>query len=189
MGAGPRSVDGRQAEGTLSAAISVSGAAIAPSMGRMDLGSTNALLAALNIRLGTWYPNPRYIPDNGQEVRFPWVRLSYLLKEITGYFDLADHHVYVTDGGHRENLGLVELLRRRCKTIICIDSPATARSVHHIAAGRGDGPHRGRRHIDLTALPESISPQPEYAHTVLPVDYLNSDGTKSERAQSSTSQH
>jgi hypothetical protein len=166
----------RQAEGTLSAAISVSGAAVAPAMGRMDLRSTNALIAALNLRLGTWLPNPRYVPDTGQRVRFPWVRLSYLLKEITGYFDLADHHVYVTDGGHRENLGLVELLRRRCKTIICIDSSGDtpgefttlrqAAAMARIEVGA---------HIDLTALPASISPQPEFAHTVLPVVYRNSD--------------
>jgi hypothetical protein len=28
----------------------------------------------------------------------------------------------VTDGGHWENLGLVELVRRRCETIVCIDA-------------------------------------------------------------------
>jgi len=30
--------------------------------------------------------------------------------------------VFVADGGHWENLGLVELLRRRCTTILCIDA-------------------------------------------------------------------
>jgi hypothetical protein len=45
-----------------------------------------------------------------------------MLKELLGMYDLQDHHLYVTDGGHRENLGLVELLRRRCSTIICVDS-------------------------------------------------------------------
>jgi hypothetical protein len=111
----------RQAEGTVSAAISVSGAAFSPAMGRFNLGTTNALLAALNMRLGSWLPNPRYIPVAG-DVRFPWVRLSYLAKELVGRYDLSDHHLYVTDGGHRENLGLVELLRRRCRTIICVDA-------------------------------------------------------------------
>jgi hypothetical protein len=113
----------RRSEGTVSAGMSVSGAAIAPAMGRMDKGTTMALLAALNLRLGTWYPNPRYLSaEESGPVRFPWVRLSYMLKELLGMYDLRDHHLYVTDGGHRENLGLVELLRRRCSTIICIDS-------------------------------------------------------------------
>jgi hypothetical protein len=31
-----------------------------------------------------------------------------------------------TDGGHRENLGLVELLRHRCRTIYCIDASGDA---------------------------------------------------------------
>jgi hypothetical protein len=113
----------KRAEGTVSAGMSVSGAAIAPAMGRMDKGTTMALLAALNLRLGTWYPNPRYLSTSESEpVRYPWVRLSYMLKELLGMYDLQDHHLYVTDGGHRENLGLVELLRRRCSTIICVDS-------------------------------------------------------------------
>ena len=113
----------QRAEGTVSAGMSVSGAAIAPAMGRMDKGTTMALLAALNLRLGTWYPNPRYLStEEPGTVRYPWVRLSYMLKELLGMYDLQDHHLYVTDGGHRENLGLVELLRRRCRTIICVDS-------------------------------------------------------------------
>ena len=32
--------------------------------------------------------------------------------------------VYVTDGGHIENLGLYELLRRRCKLIVVVDAEA-----------------------------------------------------------------
>jgi hypothetical protein len=114
---------GRRAEGTVSAGMSVSGAAIAPAMGRMDKGTTMSLLAALNLRLGTWYPNPRYIrATRGRQAGYPWVRMSYVFKELLGLYDLHDHHLYVTDGGHRENLGLVELLRRRCRTIICVDS-------------------------------------------------------------------
>jgi hypothetical protein len=114
---------GQRAEGTVSAGMSVSGAAIAPAMGRMDKGTTMSLLAALNLRLGTWYPNPRCVrPSRTGKARYPWVRVSYMLKELLGLYDLNDHHLYVTDGGHRENLGLVELLRRRCRTIVCVDS-------------------------------------------------------------------
>ena len=97
-----------------------SGAAIASAMGRLSQGSTNALLAALNIGLGTWLPNPRLVGDPTK--RFGRVRLGYLLKEILGWYDEADRFVYVSDGGHWENLGLVELLRRRCHTIVCLDA-------------------------------------------------------------------
>jgi len=97
-----------------------SGAAIASAMGRLSQGSTNALLAALNLGLGTWLPNPRLADDPTK--RFGRVRLGYLFKEILGWYDEADRFVYVSDGGHWENLGLVELLRRRCHTIVCLDA-------------------------------------------------------------------
>jgi hypothetical protein len=165
-----------QAEGTLSAAISISGAAVAPAMGRLDKGTTNSLLALFNLRLGTWWPNPRYVPATGG-VRFPWVRLSYLLKEITGYFDLDDHHVYVTDGGHRENLGLVELLRRRCRTVICIDASGdTPGSYTTLRQAAELARLEVRAHIDLSELPTSATTMPRWAHLVLPVEYRAEDG-------------
>jgi hypothetical protein len=108
--------------GSVSAAVAMSGAAFTSAMGRASLGTTNALLAALNVRLGVWMPNPRY-PQSTQ-----WKRpgMSYLLKEIFGVYDLDDPYVYVTDGGHWENLGLVELVRRRCKWIYCVDASGDA---------------------------------------------------------------
>jgi hypothetical protein len=89
-------------------------------MGRMSKGSTNALMAALNIDLGIWLPNPRLVQD--PNTTFPKVRFGYLFKEILGWYDPFDRYVFVADGGHWENLGLVELLRRRAATILCIDA-------------------------------------------------------------------
>jgi hypothetical protein len=100
--------------------MATSGAAIASAMGRMSRGSTNALLAAFNIDLGVWLPNPQLLNDPPSE--FGKVRFGYLLKEILGWYAEDDRYVFVADGGHWDNLGLVELLRRRCKTIICLDA-------------------------------------------------------------------
>lgn len=133
----------RQSLGTMSAALAVSGAAASPAMGRKSVGSLGALLAATNVRLGVWYPNPLHLQrqwkpswkfilfgkgDTG-ELRVTRIRrpgLGYMFKEVLGVFDPEDRHIYVTDGGHRENLGLVELLRRQCTTIICIDASGDA---------------------------------------------------------------
>ena len=49
-------------------------------------------------------------------------RPQYLWKELFGRNRLDDKFLYVTDGGHYENLGLVELLRRGCRTIYCFDA-------------------------------------------------------------------
>jgi hypothetical protein len=48
-----------------------------------------------------------------------------LWAEITGevYTDRSEE-VYVTDGGHIENLGIYELLSRRCVLIVCVDAEA-----------------------------------------------------------------
>ncbi len=46
----------------------------------------------------------------------------YLLKELLGWNSIDDKFLYVTDGGHYENLGLVELLRRGCTEVYCFDA-------------------------------------------------------------------
>ncbi len=46
----------------------------------------------------------------------------YLLKELVGKNSINDKFLYVTDGGHYDNLGLVELLRRGCGQIYCFDA-------------------------------------------------------------------
>ncbi|MFQ5557439.1 MAG: hypothetical protein ACE5GB_08035 [Acidimicrobiales bacterium] len=93
-------------------AVAISGAAVSSAMGRKSLGTTNALLAVANIRLGVWLPHPRWaaMAPPGR-ARYPRVGLGYLLKEVFGLYDWDDLHVYVTDGGHWENTGIVELLR------------------------------------------------------------------------------
>ena len=45
---------------TVQAAVAISGAAIASSMGRMS-GPVTRLLALSNLRLGTWLPSPDYL--------------------------------------------------------------------------------------------------------------------------------
>ena len=97
----------------------MSAAAVAPSLGRMSMGSTNALIAALNLRLGVWMPNPMFVRG-----RRAGTHMLNMFKEIFGYFDLADPNLYVTDGGHWENLALVELVRRKAKIIISVDASA-----------------------------------------------------------------
>ena len=111
----------------VSRSMALSGAAIASAMGRQALGTTNALLAALDLRLGAWVPNPRHAHWFADPVTSPRVHLGYLWKELVGsYRPDRDAFVYVADGGHRENLGLVELLRERPDTVLCLDASGAA---------------------------------------------------------------
>lgn len=111
---------------TLSAAVAISGAAIAPSMGKMTRAPLRFLLALANVRLGVWLPNPHNMPAGcspGNGGRLPAnPRQVRLLFEVAGRHRVRSKFLYVTDGGHIENLGLLELLRRRCDTIVCLDA-------------------------------------------------------------------
>lgn len=109
---------------SLPAAVAVSGAAVSPSMGKMTRRPLRFLLALANIRLGVWIPNPRWVMgEEGRERKlFGRPRPSYLLRELLGRNRVDGRYLYLTDGGHYENLGLVELLRRGCTEIYCFDA-------------------------------------------------------------------
>ena len=49
-------------------------------------------------------------------------RLKTLLAELMGHADDTSNFVYLSDGGHFDNLGLYEMLRRRCKYILVVDA-------------------------------------------------------------------
>ena len=124
-------------------AVSISGAAVSPSMGRMNQPAYRMLIALLNLRLGVWLANPRLVggllADGDNEPTYrPLVRPTYLLRELLGKNNLRKKFVYVSDGGHYENLGLVELLRRGCTTIYAIDAsgdtPGSIRTLGQAAA-------------------------------------------------------
>jgi hypothetical protein len=117
---------------TVQAAMAVSGAAIASAMGR-HAAAVQRLLALSNVRLGTWLPNPGFLAELGRTYagwrtpRLPGARrLPYQLREIIGAYPAEGRMLLCTDGGHWENLGLVELLRHRCRTVVCIDASGDA---------------------------------------------------------------
>ena len=99
-------------------AITLSGAALSPYMGQLTSRPAAFLMSILNLRLGRWLPNPSVASSS----LYPRNRLVTLLRELFGRTDATTDHVYVTDGGHFENLGIYELIRRRCHTIVAIDS-------------------------------------------------------------------
>jgi hypothetical protein len=119
---------------TLPAAMAVSGAAVSPAMGRMTRAPLRLLLGLANVRLGLWLPNPGHLDVHTAplfekdgiwaKVRWQWKQpgIRSLLREILGRTSLRSRWVYVTDGGHYENLGLVEALRRGATEIVVFDA-------------------------------------------------------------------
>jgi hypothetical protein len=110
---------------TAGAAMAVSGAAASSNMGSATIKPLVPTLAILNIRLGYWLTNPRKVAgDLKKPVLQRLFDQLYFMKELFGLLTEDSETVYLTDGGHVENLGIYELLRRRCKLIIAIDGEA-----------------------------------------------------------------
>ena len=102
--------------------MAISGAAASPNMGYHSDPAMGFLLTVFNVRLGRWCANPasndaRIISRHG-----PAVGWWFLLKELFGMTSAVSDFVYLSDGGHFENLGLYELVRRRCQTIVVSDA-------------------------------------------------------------------
>jgi hypothetical protein len=111
----------------LGTALAISGAAAAPNMGTATVKPVVSLLTLLNIRLGYWLPNPA-VARGASWLRRQILRRGagpmHLWREARGKLDAKGDLVNVSDGGHIENLGIYELLRRRCKFIIAVDAEA-----------------------------------------------------------------
>ena len=118
-------VEGKSIGLTAGTAMAVSGAAASSNMGSATIKPLVPTLAILNVRLGYWLANPAKVAGALKKALIWRVfdRL-YFLKELLGLLTEDSETIYLTDGGHIENLGLYELLRRRCKLIIAIDAEA-----------------------------------------------------------------
>jgi Patatin-like phospholipase len=111
---------------TLGTAMGISGAAASPNMGYHSNPILALVMTFFNARLGWWLPNPRLA---GRRVRRPGPEFSLwpLLNEALGRTTDDSPWVYLSDGGHFENLALYEMVLRRCKRIIVVDGSADAR--------------------------------------------------------------
>ena len=116
-------------EGTgvsLATAVSISGAAASPNMGYHTSAATALLMTLFNVRLGAWLPNPAQAVEMGDLIRRsgPSNSLRAVLRELAAATDDRGWDIYLSDGGHFENLGLYEMVRRRCRYIVVSDAGA-----------------------------------------------------------------
>jgi hypothetical protein len=103
-------------------AMAISGAAASPNMGYHSSPALGFLMTVFNVRLGWWVGNPRH--TKSWRNAGPLVGLGYLLAELFGATDDSGKYVYLSDGGHFENLGIYELVKRRCRFILACDAGA-----------------------------------------------------------------
>jgi GNAT superfamily N-acetyltransferase len=115
---------------TFASALTASAAAFNPVMGSRSTQfgpAVTFVLAALNLRLGCWVRHPA-TPTRRRPI-LPGLRF---FKELFGATNAGVNEagapyaadVHLSDGGHFENLGLYELVRRHCRYIIVSDCGA-----------------------------------------------------------------
>jgi hypothetical protein len=104
----------------LGTAMAISGAAASPNMGYFTSPATALFMTLFDVRLGWWMGNSRYA-ERWRSAGPAW-GLSYLCSELVAQSDQKKGYVYLSDGGHFENLAVYELIKRHCKLIVACDA-------------------------------------------------------------------
>lgn len=103
-------------------AVATSGAAASPNWGFHTDPAVAFLLTVFNVRIGRWCGDTGH--RRAWHYEDPRFSLRYWITEMTGQADVTLPFVYLSDGGHFDNLGIYELVRRRCPLIVACDAGA-----------------------------------------------------------------
>jgi hypothetical protein len=106
---------------SLGTAMAISGAAASPNMGYHSSAVLSFIMTLFNARLGWWLGNPSSAGEKTYDKEGPFWALKPLIAEVFGLTDDSHSYVYLSDGGHFENLALYEMVRRRCHLIVVSD--------------------------------------------------------------------
>jgi hypothetical protein len=93
-------------------------------MGYHSSPTVTFLMTLFNARLGWWLGNPGAAGKRTFKEDEPRLALEPILDEMFGRTTDHSPYVYLSDGGHFENLGLYEMVRRRCHFIVVSDAGA-----------------------------------------------------------------
>lgn len=106
---------------SIGTAVAISGAAVSPNMGYHSSAPITFLLTMFNARMGWWLGNPGKHGQKTYHLSGPLLSVGPLIAEGFGLTDDQNPYVYLSDGGHFENLALYEMVLRRCHYIVVSD--------------------------------------------------------------------
>jgi hypothetical protein len=107
---------------SLGTAATISGAAASSNMGYYTSSPLlSFVLTIFNVRLGWWLGNPGPAGDKTFSRSSPKLSVLPIIQEAFGLTDDTNKYVYLSDGGHFENLALYEMVLRRCHIIVVSD--------------------------------------------------------------------
>jgi len=149
---------------SLGRAMTISGAAASPNMGYHSSPALTFLMTTFNVRLGWWLPNTANKNLSCLRKREPGWGLLYLLTELFGLTSARSNYVYLSDGGHFENLGIYELVRRRCRIIVACDAEADPKMT---VSGLGNAIEKCQTDfgVPIEIDVSQIRPDPETGHS------------------------
>ena len=107
---------------TLGTAVTISGAAASPNAGSHSSPMVTFLMTFFNARLGAWLGNPGRAGAKSFHRDAPKQNIRPILSEMFGLTSDRSEYVYLSDGGHFENLALYEMVLRRCRFIVVSDA-------------------------------------------------------------------
>jgi hypothetical protein len=107
---------------TLGQWVGISGAAFSTGLGSRTSLGLSILCGLANVRLGYWWePGVRRHGSGLGLFPVQW----HLVNELAARFPgTKNNHWYLSDGGHFENMGAYELVRRRMRRIVVVDAEA-----------------------------------------------------------------
>ena len=111
---------------SLGTAITISGAAASPNMGYHSSPLVTFLMTFFNARLGWWLGNPGPSGNDTFYLSSPRFTVRPIVAEAFGLTGRTAPYVYLSDGGHFDNLGLYEMVLRRCHLIVVSDGSCDA---------------------------------------------------------------
>ncbi|MBN8748525.1 MAG: hypothetical protein J0I65_13570 [Variovorax sp.] len=111
---------------TLGGWTAVSGAALAPGLGRMTHRGVAALTLFAGLRLGYWWPAGPMAREAAEAWwRSPLAKTGFVLRECFGVFaGIGQPYWFLSDGGHFENTGAYALLQQEAELIVLADCGA-----------------------------------------------------------------
>ena len=113
---------------SLGTAITISGAAASPEAGYNSSPTVSFLMALFNARLGWWLGNPGPAGDRTFSRPGPLGGVTPVLSEMFGLTTDQSPFVFLSDGGHFDNLGVYSMVLRRCRFIVLSDAGCDPRS-------------------------------------------------------------
>lgn len=107
---------------SIGTAAAISGAAASSNMGYYTTSPVlSLLLTFFNVRLGWWLGNPGPTGHKTYFRQAPKYSVGPVIDEALGFTDDTNKYVYLSDGGHFENLGVFEMVLRRCHIVVVSD--------------------------------------------------------------------